>query len=93
MPNTGRRHAASGHYAFQVKRDKDGLVHMLRGKDTQGSDLLPKPIITEQLQKTMFPLGHLEKPEVRAIAERAGLAKQPRKKDSTGILFPLVRRI
>ena len=34
----------------------------------------------------MFTLGHLEKPEVRKIAERAGLATA-KKKDSTGICF------
>ena len=34
----------------------------------------------------MFPLGHLEKPEVRKIAERAVLATA-KKKDSTGVCF------
>ena len=45
----------------------------------------------EQLQKTMFPLGHLEKPEVRAIAERAGLATAKKKIRLAFAL--LVRRI
>ena len=34
----------------------------------------------------MFPLGHLEKSEVRRLAEEAGLATA-KKKDSTGICF------
>ncbi|CVY16047.1 tRNA-specific 2-thiouridylase MnmA [Streptococcus pneumoniae] len=34
----------------------------------------------------MFPLGHLEKPEVRRLAEEAGLSTA-KKKDSTGICF------
>jgi tRNA-specific 2-thiouridylase len=34
----------------------------------------------------MFPIGHLKKPEVRAIAEAKGLVNA-RKKDSTGICF------
>ena len=34
----------------------------------------------------MFPLGHLEKPEVRRLAEEAGLATA-KKKDSTGDLL------
>jgi tRNA-specific 2-thiouridylase len=34
----------------------------------------------------MFPIGHLTKPQLREIAERAGL-KTAKKKDSTGICF------
>ena len=82
----GADYVATGHYA-QVKRDQDGLVHMLRGKDNnKDQTYFLSQLSQEQLQKTMFPLGHLEKPEVRAIAERAGLATA-KKKDSTGICF------
>ena len=39
-----------------------------------------------QLEKVMFPLGHIEKKKVREIAKEAGLATAT-KKDSTGICF------
>lgn len=39
-----------------------------------------------QLSKAMFPIGDLLKPEVRAIAERAGLVTA-KKKDSQGLCF------
>ena len=60
---------------------------MLRGVDN-GKDqtYFLSQLSQEQLQKTMFPLGHLEKSEVRKIAEEAGLATA-KKKDSTGICF------
>jgi tRNA-specific 2-thiouridylase len=38
------------------------------------------------LSKALFPIGHLEKPEVRRIAEEQGLATAKRK-DSQGICF------
>lgn len=84
--NLGADYVATGHYA-QVKRDENGLVHMLRGADS-GKDqtYFLSQLSQEQLQKTMFPLGHLQKSEVREIAERAGLATA-KKKDSTGICF------
>ena len=40
----------------------------------------------EQLSHAMFPLGDIEKPRVREIAEQQGFANS-RKKDSTGICF------
>ncbi len=82
----GADYVATGHYA-RVARDEDGIVHMLRGVDN-GKDqtYFLSQLSQEQLQKTMFPLGHLEKPEVRKLAEEAGLATA-KKKDSTGICF------
>jgi tRNA-specific 2-thiouridylase len=40
----------------------------------------------QQLSKALFPIGHLEKPQVRKIAEEHGLVTF-NKKDSTGICF------
>ena len=39
-----------------------------------------------QLAQSLFPVGNLEKPEVRRIAEQLGLVTA-KKKDSTGICF------
>lgn len=77
---------AMGHYA-QVERDADGVTHMLRGAD-KGKDqtYFLSQLSQEQLAKSLFPIGHLQKKEVRAIAEKAGLATA-KKKDSTGICF------
>ena len=40
----------------------------------------------DQLSQSLFPIGDLPKQEVRAIAEKLGLANHA-KKDSTGICF------
>ena len=77
----GADYIATGHYA----RIKDGKL--LRAVDqNKDQTYFLSQLSQEQLQKVMFPLGHLEKPEVRQIAERAGLATA-KKKDSTGICF------
>lgn len=82
----GADYIATGHYA-QVKRDEDGTVHLLRGNDeNKDQTYFLNQLSQEQLQKAMFPLGHLEKPEVRRIAQEAGLATA-NKKDSTGVCF------
>lgn len=82
----GADYVATGHYA-QVEKDKNGTVHMLRGRDqNKDQTYFLSQLSQEQLAKTMFPLGHLEKKEVRQKAEEADLATA-KKKDSTGICF------
>lgn len=82
----GADYVATGHYA-QVKRDEDGTVHMLRGVDNnKDQTYFLSQLSQEQLAKTMFPLGHMEKSEVREIAKKAKLATA-QKKDSTGVCF------
>lgn len=82
----GADYVATGHYA-QVERDEDGTTHMLRGIDNnKDQTYFLNQLSQEQLAKVLFPLGNMEKSEVRAIAERAGLATA-KKKDSTGICF------
>jgi tRNA-specific 2-thiouridylase len=82
----GADYVATGHYA-RVRRDQNGLTHLLRGVDSnKDQTYFLNQLSQDQLSKVMFPLGEIEKPEVRAIAERAGLATA-KKKDSTGICF------
>lgn len=83
--NLGADYLATGHYARVEERD--GEVKMLRGVDENKDQTYFLNQLTQaQLSKVMFPIGHLPKPEVRKIAEEAGLATA-KKKDSTGICF------
>ena len=75
---------ATGHYAFL---DHSGEVRMLRGADNnKDQSYFLSQLTREQLGRTLFPLGKLEKSDVRSIAEKLGLATA-KKKDSTGICF------
>lgn len=77
---------ATGHYA-QVERTADGKTKLLRGVDSnKDQTYFLNALNQEQLAKAMFPIGHLPKPEVRKIAEAAGLYTA-KKKDSTGVCF------
>ncbi|RDY71950.1 tRNA 2-thiouridine(34) synthase MnmA [Halobacillus trueperi] len=81
----GADYLATGHYA-QV-RENDGTYEMLRGVDhNKDQTYFLNQLSQEVLSKVMFPLGHLEKKEVRRIAEEHDLATA-KKKDSTGICF------
>ena len=83
--NLGADYLATGHYA-RVDRTGDE-VKMLRGVDNnKDQTYFLNQLSQEQLKHVMFPIGDIEKKEVRAIAERAGLATA-KKKDSTGICF------
>jgi tRNA-specific 2-thiouridylase len=81
----GADYIATGHYA-QVKY-VDGEYKLIRGADSnKDQTYFLNQLGQEQLSRTMFPIGHLAKPQVREIAARAGLATA-KKKDSTGICF------
>ncbi|AGE26314.1 MULTISPECIES: tRNA 2-thiouridine(34) synthase MnmA [Pseudomonas] len=81
---------ATGHYVR--RRDIDGRTELLKGLDpNKDQSYFLHAVGGEQIAKTLFPVGELEKPEVRRIAEQHGLATA-KKKDSTGICFIGERR-
>ena len=81
---------ATGHYTRRT--DRDGQSLLLRGLDNnKDQSYFLHAVGGEQLARTLFPVGELEKPEVRRIAEKYQLATA-RKKDSTGICFIGERR-
>ncbi len=76
---------ATGHYA-QV-REFLGAWQLLKAEDgTKDQSYFLYRLNQAQLAKTLFPVGHLYKRDVRKIAEEAGLPNHA-KKDSTGICF------
>ncbi|GAA0485535.1 tRNA 2-thiouridine(34) synthase MnmA [Alkalibacterium sp. s-m-22] len=82
----GADYVATGHYA-RVRREEDGTTHLLRGVDSnKDQTYFLNQLSQDQLSRVMFPLGEMDKSEVRKIAEEADLATA-RKKDSTGICF------
>ncbi|WP_019639901.1 tRNA 2-thiouridine(34) synthase MnmA [Paenibacillus fonticola] len=82
----GAEYVATGHYA-RVVQDDDGMYKLLRGVDSNKDQTYFLNALNQaQLAKAMFPIGHLPKPEVRRIAEEAGLYTA-KKKDSTGVCF------
>lgn len=81
----GADYVATGHYARVV--EENGTYKLLRGVDNnKDQTYFLNALNQEQLSKAMFPIGHLPKPEVRRIAEEAGLYTA-KKKDSTGVCF------
>jgi len=76
---------AMGHYA-QVE-ERDGEYYLLRGKDNnKDQSYFLSRIGQKALARTIFPIGHLEKKEVRELAVKHNLYTA-KKKDSTGICF------
>jgi len=81
----GADYIATGHYARA--RRIDGQTQMLRGLDANKDQTYFLYTLQQaQLNKTLFPVGELQKSEVRKIAEEQGFVTAD-KKDSTGICF------
>jgi len=85
IEDLGAEFIATGHYA-RVD-EQDGEFQLLKGLDpNKEQSYFLYAMGQKALSKTLFPIGHLHKPEIRAMADRAGFANS-RKKDSTGICF------
>jgi len=77
---------ATGHYV-QSERLTDGRIRLLSGKDpNKDQSYFLSQLSQEQLSKSIFPIGHLLKSQVRRLAADAGLPSAD-KKDSQGICF------
>lgn len=82
---------ATGHYARRGFSE-NGKAKLLRGLDNnKDQSYFLHAVGGDKIAKTLFPIGELEKPQVRAIAEKYELATA-KKKDSTGICFIGERR-
>ena len=85
----GATRIATGHYA-QVRAqvgEFEGRFQLMKGEDgTKDQSYFLHRLNQAQLSRTLFPVGHLYKRDVRRIAADAGLANAA-KKDSTGICF------
>ena len=78
-------HLATGHYA-RTAHD-GGRVRLLRAMDANKDQTYFLAGLTQrQLMDVVFPIGELEKGEVRRIAREHGLINAD-KKDSTGVCF------
>ncbi|MCK9395345.1 MAG: tRNA 2-thiouridine(34) synthase MnmA [Methylobacter sp.] len=92
IEDLGAEYIATGHYArvasfpSQSYGNEDEFF-LLKGLDpNKEQSYFLYTLGQKQLSRTLFPIGHLHKPEIRAMADKAGFANS-RKKDSTGICF------
>ena len=82
----GADYVATGHYCQKITTN-DGIHHLIAGADdNKDQSYFLCQLNQYQLSKALFPIGHLNKPDVRRIAEEQGLATAKRK-DSQGICF------
>ena len=75
---------ATGHYA-RLEKDENGRPKLLRGHDAgKDQSYFLAGLTLDQLDRAMFPVGHLRKPEVRDWAKESGLptAETPESQDA-----------
>jgi len=80
---------ATGHYCQKGEIEVDGqpVYQLLAGADAnKDQSYFLCQLSQEQLEKALFPIGHLQKSKVREIAKQAGLITAE-KKDSQGLCF------
>ncbi|MDC7993987.1 tRNA 2-thiouridine(34) synthase MnmA [Altibacter sp. HG106] len=85
----GADFVATGHYCRKevFTKDDETIYRLLAGKDpNKDQSYFLCQLSQEQLSKTLFPVGELLKPEVRAIASEQGLVTAE-KRDSQGLCF------
>ncbi len=85
----GADYVATGHYCRKAEFEKNErtIYRLLAGKDSnKDQSYFLCQLSQEQLSKALFPIGDLEKSEVRAIAAEQGLVTAE-KKDSQGLCF------
>lgn len=85
----GADKVATGHYCRKDTIEIDGSNYnrLLRGKDNRkDQSYFLCQTTQEQLEYALFPIGEMEKSEVREIAKRENLAPYDRK-DSQGLCF------
>ena len=85
IEDLGAEYIATGHYARV--REVHGEFQLLKGLDpNKEQSYFLYTLGQKALSKTLFPIGHMMKPQLRALAETAGFDNS-HKKDSTGICF------
>ena len=85
----GADYVATGHYCRKGVTEVNGeeVFQLLAGQDNnKDQSYFLCQLSQEQLAKALFPIGELQKPEVREIAAKADLITAD-KKDSQGLCF------
>lgn len=86
----GADYVATGHYCRKevIETEDGGKVHrILAGADpNKDQSYFLCQLTQEQLSQALFPIGEIEKPQVRRLAQEADLPSAD-KKDSQGICF------
>jgi tRNA-uridine 2-sulfurtransferase len=82
----GADYVATGHYCRRIDNE-DGTVSLAKGLDNgKDQSYFLCQLSQDQLSKALFPIGELQKSEVRQLAADAGLLTAD-KKDSQGLCF------
>ena len=85
----GADFVATGHYVRreETTTEQGKTYRLLQGLDPgKDQSYFLCQLSQEQLAYSLFPIGHLQKPDVRQIAAQAGLVTH-QKKDSQGLCF------